>query len=325
VLPYDTAIHQAGFCHLHSPGVVRIDGEDRLAFLQRQTTNDLRLLATDRAVVTVLTSPTARILDVLTVLDEGKTLAAICLRPVETARFLRGRIFFNDHVTVNDISAELARIDLDGPQSPVVIEKAGLPLPASDTQVITANAATVGVHAAQGLAMRLLGQGGFSGAGFRLLTPATSLPALEDRLLSLGAARLSPEIYDILRVEYGQPAARHELTEAFTPLEIGLESAISADKGCYTGQEVIARQITSGKVTRRLVGLKLTTPMPGGAKLQAEGKPAGEITSCVTSPRFGPIALAVIRKPYDEPGMALNVDKEVIATVTPLPFVQERG
>ena len=73
----------------------------------------------------------------------------------------------------------------------------------------------------------------------------------------------------------------------------------STTKGCYTGQEILARQVTYDKVVRRLVRLQAHEPLLAGANLFADGKAVGQITSAAISPRMGPIALAIVRKPYD--------------------------
>jgi folate-binding protein YgfZ len=102
-----------------------------------------------------------------------------------------------------------------------------------------------------------------------------------------------------MRVEAGLPAAGAELSEDYTPLEAGLAAAISSTKGCYTGQEVLARQITYDKVTQHLCGLRLTRrAQPGGRVWAPDGSPVGRVTSAATSPRFGEIALAVVKRPH---------------------------
>src|SRR5690606_39681801 len=113
-----------------------------------------------------------------------------------------------------------------------------------------------------------------------------------------GAVPLGEEAYDVLRVEAGLPASGTELTEDFTPLETGLAYTVSTSKGCYTGQEVLARQINYDKVSRQLVGLRLKEPAPAGSAVRAEGRPAGTVTSVVLSPEHGWIALAVVRRPH---------------------------
>ncbi len=107
-------------------------------------------------------------------------------------------------------------------------------------------------------------------------------------------------------------APARELTEAHTPLEINLQAAISTDKGCYTGQEIIARQINYDKITRSMVGLRLEAPTHAGARVSAGDKSAGTVTSAVESPRYGPIALAVLKRPNNLAGTKVVVmDNEV--------------
>ena len=126
------------------------------------------------------------------------------------------------------------------------------------------------------------------------------------RLAGAGVEQLSPESHHILRVEAGLPAAGAELTEEFTPLEAGLEYAVSGAKGCYTGQEVLARQTTYDKVTQHLVRLRLEAPAGAGERLWAGDKVVGVITSAAVSPRFGPVALGVVKRPHHEPGSELT-------------------
>jgi folate-binding protein YgfZ len=108
-------------------------------------------------------------------------------------------------------------------------------------------------------------------------------------------------------VENGLPAAESELTGDYTPLEMGLETAISNTKGCFTGQEVIARQLNYDKVTQHLVILRLQAHGEAGERAWVEGRPVGLLTSAVQSPRFGPLALAVIKRPYHQPGTGVII------------------
>jgi folate-binding protein YgfZ len=137
-------------------------------------------------------------------------------------------------------------------------------------------------------------------------------------------APLQDQTYQILRVEAGIPAPRAELTEDYTPLETGLGWAVAEGKGCYTGQEVIARQLTYDKVTQHLVGLRLNRSAQPGKRVWAEGKPAGAVTSAVHSPRFGEIALAIIKRPHHQAGTLVHAGdteaQSIPATVTSLPF-----
>jgi folate-binding Fe-S cluster repair protein YgfZ len=107
-------------------------------------------------------------------------------------------------------------------------------------------------------------------------------------------------------------------------LETGLEWAVAGGKGCYTGQEVIARQMTYDKITQHLVGLHLGNSARPGQRIWADGKPVGIVTSAVRSPRFGEIALAIIKRPHHQAGTLVRVgDTDTLslpATVSSLPF-----
>ena len=98
-----------------------------------------------------------------------------------------------------------------------------------------------------------------------------------------------------------------------------MEHAVSGNKGCYPGQEVIARQLTYDKVTQRLVGLRLDEPVAPGGRLLAEGKPVGVITSAAVSPRFGAIALGVVKRPHHEVGTPAGGRDERYAELAALP------
>jgi folate-binding protein YgfZ len=125
-------------------------------------------------------------------------------------------------------------------------------------------------------------------------------------------------------VETGVPAPGAELTVQVNPLEAGLRRLCDDRKGCYTGQEIIARQITYDKVTTHLVGLLLDELVAPEAKIMVDGKQAGWVSSVVHSIALGrPIALAFVRRPHHEPGTPLAIQsghQSIAATVHALPF-----
>jgi tRNA-modifying protein YgfZ len=299
---YQAALSNVVFYRVPRAGFLRLQGADRLSFLQRQTTNDVNLLSPYRSVLTVLVNPAARILDVLWVIPEtadGIGLLTLPGHASETTRFLKSRIFFRDQVELIDASPEIAQIDLGGPAGPDLLRLLGLPESPEPEAIVTGEVA--------GIATRVIGQPGFAWTRFRLLVPVSGLENLEAALASRGAARLSEANYHILRVENGLPAADFELTGDFTPLEVGLQAAVSSTKGCYTGQEVIARQVNYDKVTQHLVVLFLKAPGQAGERAWVEGRSVGLLTTAVESPRFGPIALAVIKRPFHQPGTSVII------------------
>lgn len=299
------------------PGYLRISGPDRLAFLQRQTTNDIGLLSPDHPLITVLTSPAGRILDVLWVIDEGDETYGVLTLPGkgdQTAEFLNSRIFFMDKVSIKNKSDELLQFDLFGDGTSDLLQELGVPHDLGENHLISVNLAEVPVRILTHHKM-----------GPRFLVPGEHEDQVTAFLEKKNSQQLSAEDYEILRVESGIPAAGHELVEDYTPLEIGFRWAISDNKGCYTGQEVIARQVNFDKVTRQLVGLTIEgTPHTGDTLYaQENNQPAGKITSLALSPRLGVIALAIIKRPFHREGteMSLNNGDQVLKAVThALPF-----
>lgn len=312
---YQAAISGSAYYVWENPGFLHISGADSHDFLQRQTTNDIRLLEPASCLVTALTNPAARILDLLTLIDQSESLLAITLpgHGETTHHYLHSRIFFNDKVTVDDISHEMTLIDLLGSESLGLLSQLGMESALVENRVISWEIAGGFV---QGFIQR--------GLGYRLTCQSNQAPALLAALARAGAVRLSYETFDLLRIEAGVPAGGQELTDEYTPLEAGLGWAVSASKGCYTGQEVIARQITYDKVTRYLAGLRLNQPIQRGESVFSpeEDRQIGTITSAVVSPRLGPLALAILKRPYDQPGgqVALGKQDGPAATVVSLPF-----
>ncbi len=300
------------------PGYLSITGDDRADFLQRQSTNDLRQASAGHIIVTVLTSPSARIIDVLHVMAEVEALRILTLpgRGHSTAGYLQGKIFFMDQVTVEDHSDAYAQVLLEGPQAGSLLQKI-----ATDSQPEPGEYISIKLGDRD---VMVLGRKGLTANSFLLLTRVDDLEALTTQLSQHDAVPLTYESHEVLRVEAGLSGPDGEWTLEYTPLETGLAEAISADKGCYTGQEVIARQITYDKITRKLVGLRSEADVSRGDSIWAESRPVGQVTSAVHSPRFGPIALAVIKRPYYDLGTIVQVgDKEdgVRAEISRIPFV----
>lgn len=297
-----------------SGGLLVLSDADRVDFLQRMTTNDINRLSPGQAAVTVLTSPTARILFVFTVVcreDELWLLPA----PGEAAalaRHLRGQIFFMDKVKVRDASAGWSQVRLMGPQAEGALATLSFELPPGVEGAWQEREGT--------LALR---QERYDLPGFVLITPVDRLEPTVALLQNAGAVSLTDEdAYHARRVELGRPAPGHELTSDYTPLEAGLAWACADNKGCYTGQEIIARQITYDKVTRNLVGLRATAPLAVGATVQAGGQAAGVVTSAAYSPALdAPVALAILKRQHTSPGLKATVDGTA-AEVVALPFVE---
>lgn len=301
-----------------------LGGEDRIAFLQRLSTNEMRLRP-GQGTVTILTSPTARILAVLTVqvYPTGLLLLAGPGQGPAIFNTLRSQIFFSDRVTLEGRGGVLAQFAIFGPQAGDVLAQAG----AGETGDLPLFGwRTVALAGADVTAQRIEGIGN---QGFLLLAPSPAAQAVRATILRAGAAPLSEDAYHILRIEAGLPAPGTELTEDVTPLEAGLRRFCDDHKGCYTGQEIIARQITYDKVAHHLVGLLLATPVVAKAQIQADASGAAQGIGWVSSATHSvaldrPIAMAFVRRAFSDPGTQVVIksnDGPVAAEVVALPFV----
>ena len=311
----DTALRNGATLQLRpDAGVLVIADADRADFLHRMTTNNINALRPGQSAVTVLTSPTARIVFVFTVVCRADDLLVLPALGETAAveRYLRGQIFFMDKVKVRNVSADYARLRLMGDEAGATLAAVGLDL----------NVAADGAWQARD-GLLAVKQVNYDVPGYELILPLAQQPALLDNLTAAGATLLDDDVaYHALRIELGRPLPGRELTGDYNPLEAGLAWACSDNKGCYTGQEIIARQITYDKVTKTLVGLRSAAALTAGAELTVDGRSVGVVTSAAHSPTLdAPIALAIVKRPHNVPGSSLQIG-DVTATVMALPFNQ---
>jgi aminomethyltransferase len=286
---YDAAHHSAVWVdHSARFGRFVLTDRDRLDLLHRMSTNDMNRLQPGEGSATVLLTALARIIDQLIVYHRGETALAITgSGKIKTVRlWLQKHIFFNDKVQTRDVSAEMLQFGLYGKDAAALAERLApgvsvLPLhhfkefTVADQAVLIAPTFPI------------------AGAGFTLIAPE-SVRANVMALLEQ-AVQLSETEYDLLRIESGIPAAGHELTEEYIPLETGLWEAVSFHKGCYIGQEIIARMESRNKLARTLVKLHLPALVAIGTPITAEGKTVGSVTSSAALPDATAVALAYVR------------------------------
>jgi folate-binding protein YgfZ len=156
--------------------------------------------------------------------------------------------------------------------------------------------------------------------GVDVLCDADDTGAVRAALQRDGATPVSEAAVEILRVERGRPRYGAELDDSTIPQEAGLnERAVSFTKGCYVGQETVARLFYRGKPNRHLRGLRLSEPVPAGAELRLGERVVGHVASVVVSPAYGPIALALVRREAAV-GDGVAVEGGASAEVVELPF-----
>ncbi|HEY2217241.1 MAG TPA: glycine cleavage T C-terminal barrel domain-containing protein [Solirubrobacteraceae bacterium] len=161
--------------------------------------------------------------------------------------------------------------------------------------------------------------------GIDLLCESADTERLRAALLGRGAEPVSEAAAECARIERGRPRFGADLDDSTIPQEAGLnERAVSFTKGCYVGQETVARLFYKGKPNRHLRGVQLSAPAEPGAELLLDERVVGRLGSVAISPTLGPIGLALVRREA-EPGASVLVGEDgVRAEVVELPFAGSR-
>ena len=223
-----------------------------------------------------------------------------------------------------DVSATVRDIGLFGVQSRRIVSEITR-LPAAQLQVLPLYAHLTATLGAGEVTVARVPELGLE--GYELLGGEEVLRELWTRAAAAGATPAGLEAWEIARVEAGRPEWGLDIDESTLPQEANLEElhAISYTKGCYTGQETVARIHFRGHVNRHLRGLRTTAarPLPTGAQLVDDtGKPVGDVRTATMSPRLGNIALAMVRREVAA-GASLDcrwADGQAEVTAWPLPF-----
>jgi folate-binding protein YgfZ len=288
-------------------GRLRVSGEDAVDLLERLSTNALTELQAGDGAATVLTSNKGRILDLLLVLrrDDHLLLLTGAENQGKVAEWIDFYAIVED-VAVRDATDETAMVTVTGPGSPLLVE-----------QVTGQRTSEMGLYESRsatldGVEVLVVRTDVIGLPGYDLVMPADGRSQVVDALLGAShdpaPAEVGTETFEAARVERGVPAFGHELTEDFNPLEAGLIDIISFTKGCYVGQEVVARLNTYKKVQKRLVGMRWDgeAGLEAGAKLTLDGKQVGVVTSVATSPRTGRgVGLGYVRLAHAREGVVL--------------------
>ena len=282
-----------------------LTGADHLDFLHRMTTNDVVHLGPGEGCPAVFADNRGRIVDLVGLLRATETSTLVVAGPPARERLPAWleRFLFVEKVEVEDLTETTAMVEVQGPRAAAPIRATlGVDTDAVENFHLLSDVGTSGPW--------VMRRDGHGCAGVRLVGEPVAIARHWQALLQHGVAPLGEEAAEILRVEAGAPA-ESELNDEHNPWEAGLEGAIHMNKGCYIGQEVIARLDTYDKVKQRLVGLRVEdgSPAPvGGTAVRAGDRQVGEITSAILSPRLGcAVALAYIRNAYCAPGTPLVI------------------
>jgi folate-binding protein YgfZ len=172
-----------------------------------------------------------------------------------------------------------------------------------------------------GKTAHVISAGDLPGQGLALHVEEGDRGTVVTALVEAGAVVLARDTLDALRIEEGRAWFGPDVTAENLLHELGhVAEYVSFSKGCYVGQEVVARlDARGGNVSKALRGLRLQGPAPAGTVLRADDKEIGRITTTAMSPRLGPIALAFVHRSHFEPGTVVDVGG-LKATVASLPL-----
>ena len=296
-------------------GRLKISGDDRLRYLHNQSTNDFQRLKPGQGCDTVFVTSTARTIDLTTayVTEEAVLLQVSPNRRQYLMDWLDRYIFPMDSVELKDVSSESASFSLIGPESDALLEKL------SDEMSVEEAYASHQELTVDGLKVRVAVGNGLALPGYTLIVPASNAAKLWQALTEAGAIPMGDRAWEQLRIEQGRPTPDRELTEDYNPLEAGLWQTISFSKGCYIGQETIARLNTYKGVKQQLWGVRLGAPVQAGSVVTVEGEKVGKLTSFTETER-GLFGLAYIRTKAGGVGLKVQV-AEVEGEIVDVPFL----
>lgn len=296
-------------------GLIEVTDADRIRFLHNQSTNDFQGRQPGEGCETVFVTSTARTLDLVSayVTDEAVLLLTSPGQDQRLMEWMDRYIFFADKVKLKNLTGKLALFSLVGPASRALLTQLGATL-AADEPLHRHAVFTLG-----GVTLRIAVGSGLASPGWTLLVPADQAADLWTALVNAGAVPLGDQVWQQLRVQQGRPLPGAELTEDYNPLEAGLWQTISFDKGCYIGQETLARLNTYQGVKQQLWGLNLQGPAAPGTPITLAGEKIGLLTSQVETPQ-GSLGLGYIRTKAGGAGLTVTVG-EAVATVVDLPFL----
>jgi folate-binding protein YgfZ len=325
---YAAALRSAVIFDRSDCGKIEVFGPEAATFLHNLCTNDVIKLQPGTGCAAYLTTGQAKIVALaqivrppLPVGKEGYWLDVGTGMGPKVAAHL-DRYLISERLEIADRTGDYAQVHVAGPTSADVLAKVfghALDLPL----LLGNRTEKLGDVACQIRRSDPLGL-----PGYDVLCPLPQAEVLRSVVLEAGARAAGPNTYQVLRVEAGTPQYSLDIDETSLPQEIGqLERTVSFTKGCYIGQETVARIRTYGHVNRALGGLVVAEPysIPRGAKIVRNGQEVGMVTSSVRSPRVGKIiALGYLRRGHNEIGTAVEIEateERWTAAVVGLPFI----
>lgn len=275
-------------------GRIQVSGDDRLRFLHNQTTNDLQSLKPGQGCETVFVTSTGRTIDLVTalILEDSVLLLTSPGYDQRLIEWMDRYIFFADRVELKNVTSSTTCLTLIG--SPEELRESigveDLPDRLYSHQVVSIEGVEARIIVGTGLAL----------PGYTLIASSADAEALRQHFGTM--TMLDDAAWEKLRIEQGRPMPDRELTEDYNPLEAGLWHTISLSKGCYIGQETIARLHTYRGVKQQLWGVRLDGEAEPETPVFVGEEKVGKLTSAIDH-----TGLAYIRTKAIEPNLKVKV------------------
>jgi folate-binding protein YgfZ len=310
--PYAAMTEGVALVDRSESGKLALTGTEAKAFLNGQVSNEIEALTPGRGCYAALLTHKGKMLADLRVIDTSDELLLLCERAALQSLFdalRRFKVGFD--CELHKRTLERGLLSLIGPGADELAGVGGVLV--SDEH---ANApGEIG-----GAPVRFIR----TNVGLDVICDSADTERVRAALLDAGAVQIDEAAADVLRIEHGRPRYGVDLDDSVIPQEAGLnERAVSFTKGCYVGQETVARLHWRGKPNRHLRGLRLGEEVEPGTELRLGEREVGRLTSVADSPRFGTVGLAIVRREA-QPGDVLDAGG-VRAEVVDLPFAQERS
>ncbi len=323
---YRAVREAAGLIDRSAVGKAEVEGRDRASFLQGMLSNDVKALAPGQGCPAAFLDAHGKVMALLHVYAlPDRILLELPPGLTQKTLLLLDKYLISEKASFEPMDEAWAVLSLQGPGAPALLAAtAGRALDLAPHAHVEATLA--------GADARIVQRAEFGALpGYFVWTASSHAAGIRAALLAAGARLVEPEVAEILRVEAGVPAYGQDVDESVLLPETGLEQVVSYTKGCYIGQELVARVKYRGHVNRALTGLRLEgerVPAPGATIVTGDresDREIGRVTSAVHSLALGaPIALGYVRREHREPGEVVSVrvgDDLVPGRVSVLPFI----
>lgn len=319
---YHAALSDVVLMQRSHEGRIELTDRDRLTLIHRISTNDVEHLTPGEGCITLFLNATGRIIERVTLYNRVDK-ALVVTEPGRSQSFrayLQRNVFFNDRLKHQDIAQQTAHFALHGPKTDILMD---LLIPG----ISALNPLGCREAELNGIPVFVARRKTVSSQHWMVLLENTRSAEIWQMIANTGAKPAGSLVYNALRIRAGVPGVGRELSDEYIPLEVGLWDEVNFRKGCYTGQEIIARMESRSKLAKVMVRVQLSHPSDTPADLYWEDRKLGVLSSSVTTPEGEHLGIAFIKTENAVPGVnhlttSTGVQAEILAVAGTQPALQ---